>query len=363
MLATELAQLFQQNEFEKICSYFNQPDGLKPSDDPISCHIYAASLFQLGNYSLCLELLNTLQSSMGDSIEFALLYGATLRRLGQSEEALSFFSKSISSFPNNIALLNNYSNLLIDLERFNEAETILSNILSIDPEYEDAKANFNRLKFSQQSNSTKVSRNDSSTSYLVDENSPPRLDNTYGLDPLLLAFDDQEVEQFGRLKKGQPTLNASDLPNTDVDKVSLDFLKLAQQSIAENEPKNALTLCSKAYKNIGPNPLLYSIVADAFISLALFTQAEIYTLMAMHLSHPTIKYYLNLANISCMRCDFKLANYYLDQASSINPNHEALEKIKSSLDARITSNKNSHFVFCDSSDFVQQKNLRKVQSK
>ena len=69
MLATELAQLFQQNEFEKICSYFNQPDGLKPSDDPISCHIYAASLFQLGNYSLCLELLNTLQSSMGDSID------------------------------------------------------------------------------------------------------------------------------------------------------------------------------------------------------------------------------------------------------------------------------------------------------
>ena len=45
MLATELAQLFQQNEFEKICSYFNQPDGLKPSDDPISCHLYA-SLFQ-----------------------------------------------------------------------------------------------------------------------------------------------------------------------------------------------------------------------------------------------------------------------------------------------------------------------------
>ena len=77
-----------------------------------------------------------------------------------------------------------------------------------------------------------------------------------GGDPLLLAFEPDEVEKYGRLAK--PSAIKKDLPESDKSKVSLDQLKLAERAIHEQEPQQALRLCTEALRISGPNPLIWS---------------------------------------------------------------------------------------------------------
>ena len=343
MLAAELAKFFENNDFEKVCSHFNDNEGFNFASDPLASHVYAASLFQLGDFNRCLDILKIIEPSIGSNIEFVTLYGATLRRLAQNTEALSFFEKSIDSFPNSLPLLNNYSNLLIDLDRYDEAQEILSRVLSINPSYSDAQQNLNRLKFKRSTFSSQESAKSDKSRDLGDFSQENILQ---GGDPLLLAFEPDEVKNYGRLTK--PSAIKEELPVSDRSKVSLDQLKLAERAIAEDEPRQALRLCTEAFKSLGPNSQIYSIAADAYISLSEFSKAEIYTHVAISLSHPTVKHFLNLANFAAIRGDLHLSADFLERASMINPNHPSLLKVRKSLNSKLDNIEEQHFDFLNS---------------
>jgi len=342
MLATELAKFFESNDYDKVCHYFDETEGFDFISDPLASHVYAASLFQLGQFSRCLDVLQAIQPSIGSNIEFAILYGATLRRLSQHAEALQFFEQAVDSFPDNLPLLNNFSNLLIDLDRLDEALDILTRILSIDPSYSDAQQNLNRLNF-KRSIFQSQKQSLSSSAHVASSDASNFDSLLHGGDPLLLAFEPEEVKKFGRLTKSSKVKKA--LPESDQSKVSLDQLKLAQRAIVENEPRQALRLCSQALRILGPNPQVYSVAADAFISLSEFSKAEIYTHLAISLSHPTVKHFLNLANFAAIRGDFRLSSDFLEKASMINPNHPSLLKVRSALSSKLKNSGHHHFDF------------------
>ena len=87
--------------------------------------------------------------------------------------------------------------MLIDLSDLDKAEHLLDSILKESPEYSDALINKSRLLSIKNSPDAKSS----TTSY----NTASTLDD----DPLMLAFTEEEVEKFGRIKPLSPILHLS----------------------------------------------------------------------------------------------------------------------------------------------------------
>ena len=194
MAETNFYQLFQNNAFDQIVKLYESSD-YSVDRNPKVAMFYGAAQFRLGNLSSALQTLEQLESSMSSSVEYLALYGATCRRLGLVDKAESILRKAIEIDESNSASRNNYANLLIDLNRLASAESILIDLLKIDPTYADAQANLNRLKF--------IASNDISSSQIKSELPSHRSDSvqdfeSIGEDPLFLAFSDNEVEKFGR---------------------------------------------------------------------------------------------------------------------------------------------------------------------
>ena len=236
------------------------------------------------------------------------------------------FRQSYFSDGSNIYLQNNYANLLIDLGEFDRATDILNDLLHANPNYDD-KLNLNRIEFA---------RNSSSRQNSTESTFP-------SLDPLLQAFDDHEVESFGRLKSDSKVFTK--IPDPDQRNVGLDKIKLAEKAVAEGSPAFALDLCSHALQLLGPEPCIYDCAADAYISLKSYANAERAILHAALMHGLTIKHCINLISISCMTGDINLANYYLERAYAIDPSNDNLETCKSNIAAKSNSIKDSPYIF------------------
>ena len=61
-----------------------------------------------------------------DNSNFYSLYGSVLRRNGQLDKARNVYIKALKSFPNDPIILNNYSNVLLDLGLHQDAINIWS---------------------------------------------------------------------------------------------------------------------------------------------------------------------------------------------------------------------------------------------
>ena len=118
------------------------------------------------------------------------MHGAVLRRLGRFDDAEKVFRSALDSTPDNTFLRNNFANLLIDQQSFDEAESILKDLLKKNPDYEDAKVNLNRLNFQ---------RNLAASAPSESQSSAPTLDDNSDrfIDPLIAAFSDEEVALAG----------------------------------------------------------------------------------------------------------------------------------------------------------------------
>ena len=106
------------------------------------------------------------------------------------------FSKRHRINSNDIYLKNNYSNLLIDLGRLSEAKKILTDIISSNPDYEDAKANLHRLE-----SQLLLSKH---TIFSITKQLAESVDSLNDVDysfydPLLFAFSKEEVERTAPL--------------------------------------------------------------------------------------------------------------------------------------------------------------------
>lgn len=316
-----------------------QENQILPSNDPYSSHVVAACLFRLGRFQDSFKLLQQLESSLSENVEYLSLYGATSRRLGYFDKAESLLSKALDIDSANISIRNNYANLLIDLRRHREASDILHSILEDNPDFNDAKVNLDRLK------SLSVSENN----HDLDEQTLNDLDDTTDnassfIDPLAMAFAEEEVRLHGRMKssnKNNPIVNS--LPHSDDKSVALDKLRLAEQAILEHSPDLALNLLSESLLSIGSIAALYDCAADALVQKKAYQHAEIMYLHAALLDKPTVKQLINLFSLSLIRGDITLSEVYLQRVKALSPDHEHLPGMIAKLDS--LKSKNSHFSF------------------
>ena len=343
----QLLLLFQQGQYSKITSFIDE-SSLSFESDPNIAHLYAASLFKLGSFEKALEILETLESAFDNNVDYLSLFGATLRRVGNLEKAEILLSKAIKLDPDNPFIKNNYANLLIDIGRFLEAQNILDALLRQNPQYEDARINLNRLSFlASKSNSDNKLDEVHSDSQVPSETKTTNQSNS--LDPLYLAFAEEEVYKYGRLDRSkivpssQQLVEFLDTPTSS--KTALEYMKLALLAVQEKNYSYALKLCSKSYSLIGPNSQIYDCVSDCFIGLSRFSDAESFALHALTVSEPTSKLYMNLATLASMKGDLTLAEYYLERAAGLDPSHEQLQKLKDNLDSLKSKSSSQQFSF------------------
>ena len=218
-LQTEISNLFEQRKFQSILERA-QSDEISPANNPHASNIVAAALFQIGRYPDCLLWCEALSPSMSGDSNFISMHGAALRRVGRLNEAEKLFRTSIKTHADNLFLQNNFANLLIDLQEFDEAESILKSILKVNPTYDDAQSNLNRLEFQR---TLKESKSSDERSATPDE-TPSEI---HLIDPLAAAFSDEEVAIAGGIaaqksskKKSidrKHVLNSDTLPNRDLE--------------------------------------------------------------------------------------------------------------------------------------------------
>ena len=293
----ELTSLFNQSRHHEVIACYIDAD-LQPNHDPNSAQIAAASYFRLGKYQNAYNILVEIYSSFADNLSYLSLYAATCRHLSRLDESKALFTRALTINSSDIALQNNYSNLLIDLGHFEEAIKILTSILEISPNYSDARSNLSRaeqlLAFSQ--DNSHGSDRDSQSRSSPTQSSVKLPDY---IDPLLFAFTEEEVKRTAPFRPFEISSGSSNstvalqaaMKMPDLHLLAADQLALAQKAILENNPSFALKLCTQAHIYIQHRAELYSTLGDAYIALKRFSQAESSYLLSISFGSINFKNY------------------------------------------------------------------------
>lgn len=333
-LYDSLLGLFNKTKYNQLLSIVAS-NHISTSQDPFVAQLVAGSHFYLGNFAKAAEILEHHIDVLGEDTNFLSMYGAICRRNGQLDQAKVFLEKAISIDSKSRTIRNNYANLLIDLGDLVLAKSILVKLLAEDPSYSDAQANLNRLTFREKHDTAKTDNTHS-----VDEPWAPA-------DPLLLAFAEEEVSKAGSVNFKKPKSDealglASRLPNPEKVSVATDKLKLATKAIEENNPNFALQLISSAASDLGSQASIYMNAADAYIRLDRFYEAEICYLHTLQIGGHSLPAYINLTTLALIRGDLALSQHYLDKASSIDPDSDALVKLRAQVHKKASSTKHSY---------------------
>ena len=328
----ELASLFEQRNFQAILDRA-QRDEITPATNPHAANVVAAALFQVGRYPECLLWCEGLSPSLENDAGFTSMYGAVLRRSGRIKEAESVFRNALEAHPNNPILRNNFANLLIDIQAFEEAEATLQQVLEDNPDYEDARENLNRLEFQRSLVKSAPNANESANS--IDEPAPNHFS-----DPLVAAFSDDEVARAGGVAAKQAIgnsdnnaregLNADTLPNRAVELELQEALSLARQTV-DADPQRVIQDCNLLHQKLGVQGPIYEVAAEAYIRLQLFNDAETCLLVAHSLGSTEASIPLNLANLAAMRGDQRLALQWLEKVAKHQPDHPQLDAVRQTL--------------------------------
>jgi len=336
-----LNKKFQLGEFAEIC---NQAiaDSITPQANPTESLIVAGAFFQLKKYQECSEWCENLYPVMGTKPEFLSMYGAALRRIGRQNDAKKIFLEGIEGLNTSKELLNNYANLLIDTQKFEEARDILSNLLKENPTYNDAKENLNRLNYIE---SNLIKDKSYQTKRSTDQ-SDGKEEAINFADPLLDAFTQQEVELSIKNKKVMSYTNSekefiSKLPEIDTSRTLTELISLARELIMKT-PDQCLSLCEHLYRELPMQEIVYEIAGQAYVNLKQFNNAERCWLIALSMGSVDITILLNLANVSHLRGDILLSNYWLEQVARKEPNHPKLGEIKKALGSKVVDKTKIH---------------------
>ena len=145
----QLLRLYEDGQYRDVLKRAKSLN-LRLDQEPLAAQIVSGALFQLGEFSKAAQLLEQHVAALDSDASFLSLYGATCRRLGQLTNAKALFSRALNLDPKSPQIRNTYANLLIDLNEIDDARRMLEDLLAEDPNYGDARANFNRLKFREQ---------------------------------------------------------------------------------------------------------------------------------------------------------------------------------------------------------------------
>ncbi len=327
----QIYELYENGRYQEAIQLIEISD-FDAVGDPSLANVVAACYFKLGQYSESLTLLKEVESCFLDDPGYLSLYGACLRRFGDLDSARSRLEQALKIQPNNAAIRNNFANLLIDLDDYQEAEKILEALLTEDAGYSDARVNMQRLKEKRrikQLQSTTATSSDCIKWTLAD--------------PLMLAFGEDEVNRT-RPKPSQSDIVRNDLegklPPLKHHQVDSDKLTLALQAVQEGRHNFALQLCSQAHQSMPTSASLFECVSDAYIAQQRFTEAETCLLHALQLGGKSFKLYVNLVSLLCIRADFSLAQHYLELASMLDVDNPILNKLRLQI-AKGHDNKNA----------------------
>ena len=347
-LSFQLHELFsngRHSEVIKLCT----SQSINSLSSPAEAKILAASYFCLGEFSDAYNLLVDLDSTFGHTSDFLSLYAASARRVGKTHDAELLFKRALQISPDAPNVLNNYANLLIDLEKFDDALKILDDVLRKNPEYADAISNKNRL-MSLISGREMLSSGNSL---------PTSIPDNFLSDPLLLSFAQEEIDfSDGRYFPNKKDLGFQGLSQAPVTEVASEQLQFAEKAIENGNPEMALQLCSKALNSLGQDARIYDILSDTYLNLKNLDQSEICLLQAISIGGMSLKRCLNLANFSMIRGNLGLAEFYLSKAASIDPSSEYVEKMQQKLSYKV-KNKKGAFSFKNSFDIINSEKTTK----
>ena len=307
-------------------------NGVNPGNDPLSSNVLAASYFMVGNYQESNNLLEQLYASFEANPDFLSLYATNCRRLGNFKLAKKLFVRSLELSPSNHFIQNNFANLLIDTGELDQAIEILTAIISIHPEYQEAKDNHSRACMLKK---------------MIADSSNPDHQTTSSLgldDPLLLAFNQDEIEfsnqrYMNRFKKTplDPVLNDTNSPQED-DLVQNKFTAV-ELALAEGNPGFALKLCSSIKQKLPLHPRVYELASDAYLSNKLFYEAECSLLQSLMLGGKSLKHYFNLSTFASIRKDYALSIHYAKLALEIDSSSKQANSLLSLLRQKVTNSK------------------------
>ena len=333
----KLSDLYQQGLHAQVVSIYKEP-GFTLSDlDPESLLAIPAAFLALSNFLDALTVCEQISPYLPDNPNFYSLYGSVLRRNGHLDKARNVYEKALKSFPDNPIVLNNYSNLLLDLGLHQDAVRYLESALALDPSYQDAKQNLVHAK------SLLASRQ----SFQQNPISAPEKQNSD--DPLLDAFTQDEVDPFiaksNKASSAQKAIGKSieeiesilgDSRNKESSNSNLSPQRIEKASellaLARNllgvDNKRVLSYCNSAHEVLGVSPEVYELAAQAYISSKMFPDAEVSLLTALSLGFNNPSIYVNLATLAQMRGDHDLSSYYLAKLKTISPSYPHIQSIE-----------------------------------
>ena len=329
-LLQQLNQLFASGRYSEILR-IAEDNSVTPASSPEAAKVAAAAYFCTGEHSNAFNLLVDLESTFGHSADFLSLFAATCRRVGEFKKADELFQRALKISPHSPMVRNNYANLLIDLNRYDEASEILDAVLKENPSYADALSNKNRLVAAVSNSKRSQSAASSGQPFNLS-------------DPLLLSFSDDEVSYsdkryFPKRSLGTPAVNFPSITDSSLNAALAEKFKLAEKAIGSGNSHTALQLCSSILNEGSQYPRVFDLLSDAYLNLNQVLLAEVCLLHAVAIGGPSMKRYLNLTSFSMIKKNFLLAEFYLTQAASIDPSSEQLVRIREMLSKKRVGSK------------------------
>ena len=315
-----LTDLYQRGNYQAVISAADIQQ-INAQSAPIEAMLVAASHLQLGHLDIALRLCRELEPVIGTKIDFQQLFASCLRRNGLLDESEKIYRSALDAEPSNRILLNNYANLLIDLDKLDQAEQILSAVIEADISYEDAIHNMDRLRRKRQESSKleikSRGRSESkihlrTDSKYIDLDSRQAAGNGF-LDPLAMAFSTEEViedrKQRQSKEKAVPTQPIPFFPAMEKAELYDELVAAARQSIVDGCPTIALELINELMNDSenGFHCDIYNIIADAYIALQHYEAAELALMICLELNGEDANTLINLTSLACARQDVHLA--------------------------------------------------------
>ena len=280
----------------------------RASEDLISYpHLYKlkglARLIQ-GNSTEARLIFDQLEGCFGDDPEFLNTYGVILRRERDLSKAAEVYRRGIDLRPNEPALLSNYGNLLIDLNKFEEANIVLNKAIKLAPEHKDARQN------------------------LV------RLDRCKG--------QNGQESGIGNINSYHDSPNNSVSVNVLTEKdeeAASDWLNLAAISQRDKNFEEALMFARKAFEAQPDLSLAYKVAGEVLFALNRREEAERMLLYGIILGEDDENSISNLGSIAAQRGNGKLAYILYNRVLAKSPEHQTSIKNLELLKQEVANNR------------------------
>ena len=243
------------------------------------------------------------------------------------------FEKALSLSPDNPQLLNNYSNLLIDIGNLDKAQVLLSSLVSSNPTYTDAVQNLKRVEYFLSKSENQL---DTSNGLQLASTSKLSPSGSFIVDnPLDLAFSTEEskisTEQTKKKLSNQDQQLVNSLPSVNPDSLISDHLNLVERQIADSNYNEALVLLDSCFSSSPLIGRLYKLASDCYIGLNRFAEAETCLLHALCLDGPSSDIYVNLSSLALVVNNYSLSDHYLSKAASLGASQQIVESIQSNI--------------------------------